>query len=155
MGIINRIMLSSIFACLFVATLMYMSGAQITSWYVPQTNPYLPQGFEFSEFLQIRPLSTRFWDIFRSLNQYFDTVFYYGQAGANPLSIIPVIPQIDLIPNADGFLIVLNVLIMFVNGLSSVINVITQFFNFIFKGFRYISQFFFTLSAFLGSLGTV
>lgn len=155
MNIINRIFLASLFACLFVATLMYMSGARVTEWYTPTSNPYLPQGFEFSEFLKVRTLSTRFWDIFKSLNTYFDNVFNVSTGAVNPLALIPQIPQIPLMESADGFLIVLNVLIMFVNGLVTIINIITGLFNFLFTGFRYISQFFFTLSAFLGSMATV
>lgn len=155
MNIINRIFLASLFACLFVATLMYTSGARVTEWYTPTSNPYLPQGFEFSEFLQVRTLSTRFWDIFRSLNTYFDTTFKVTAGASNPLALIPQIPQIPLLNNADGILIVLNVLIMFVNGLVTIINIITGVFNFVFTGFRYISQFFFTLSAFLGSMATI
>ena len=130
MSIVNRIVVSLLFGCLFVATLMFMSGAQITSWYVPQSNPYLPQGFEFSEFLKVRPISSRFWNIFRSLDTYFNTVEGLGRGSSNPLLGIPTSPSIPLIENADGFLFVLNLLIMFVNGLSGVLNAVIGIFNF-------------------------
>lgn len=110
-----------------ISLLALITGVNITFW--QSYTLEVGSGVQYSvDWYSIKRFDNSFWEMFRTLNNTYGTFI----DTTNPIfAIFKNIPNIPMIPtfNTGGFMLVVDVLINFVNGISTLINVVINVVN--------------------------